>query len=358
MSYMMIDLAGNTVKSSKVLLMKKAAVMLTAIILCLHTSVSIAQAYCSLRDPVSSIRELFPEADNFRSVVRVVDQSVREKVSRELPPNTLHFGELGRHTLYVALKNNIPLGYVHSRSEQSQWGLIEVAWALDLSLNIIDFHLQRCRSTYCKTLETGDFRKTLQHRSYTELKQLLAQDNFSIDTSQVNLPAKSESLASAILRCGIKTALITEFVWEKELVKAQMQARARQVFRDAADIQLVVDIAQQVPIQQTSLSGNNAGIAFEQAQLAKAFDADGKFLGAVFSAPHYIAGKNQPVWWAIDSNASITNVVNDWGWPTEEVKQIFQSTIGKSFSSTQQCANQVELMALEATQAVVATMHK
>ncbi len=325
------------------------ATLLLLLILLLGAAASpvFAQAYCSLRDPVISIDRLFPEADNYRSVVRVVDRAVRQQVSRELPPNTLHFGELGRHTLYIALKDNIPLGFVHSRSEQSRWGLIEVAWALDLSLRIKDFHLQRCRNAACNDLQALQFRRHFFKKSYAQLRDMLAPDNRSVDDSQLPLPEKSKALAGAILVCGIKTALITQYVWGKEVAEAQMLARARQAFNDAATVELVPDFRSERAA---------AGVRAEQAQLARAYDKQGRLLGAVFHAPHDIEGQAYPVWWAIDNRAAIAGVASDSGWPSEQVGRVFDATVGKSFSASQQCANQVELMALEATRTTMANL--
>ena len=319
------------------------------------SNLSFAQAYCSLRDPVISINKLFPEADNYQSVVRVVDQAVRAQVSRELPPNTLHFGELGRHTLYIALKDNVPLGFVHSRSEQSQWGLIEVAWALDLSLRVKDFHLQRCRSAACDELQELPFRQHFFKKSYADMRRMLSADNRSIDDSGLNLPAKSKALASAILICGIKTALVTEFVWGREVAEAQMLARAKQAFNDTVTIELVPDLhSHQGEVQSTD--STPIGIDADQVQLARAYDSEGQLLGAVFYAPHEIEGQAYPVWWAVDNRAAIAGVASDSGWPTEKVGRIFGATVGKSFSTSQQCANRVELMALQATRTSMANI--
>ena len=60
-----------------------------------------AQAFCALRDPQRQINVLFPEATSFRSIVRTVDEAARSEVAERLP-FSLHFNELGRHTLYVA----------------------------------------------------------------------------------------------------------------------------------------------------------------------------------------------------------------------------------------------------------------
>ena len=59
-----------------------------------------AQAFCALRDPLSMIQTLVPEASGHRSITRIVDNDARETISRALP-FTIHYNELGKHTLYV-----------------------------------------------------------------------------------------------------------------------------------------------------------------------------------------------------------------------------------------------------------------
>ena len=105
---------------------------------------AIDQAFCSLRDPNREIFSLFPEADTYRSVARVVNDKKRIEMEKRLPFE-LHFSELGQHTLYLVQSKDKNIGLVHMRSEASKWGLIEVAWALDLDLNIRDFIFVRCR---------------------------------------------------------------------------------------------------------------------------------------------------------------------------------------------------------------------
>ena len=115
------------------------------IILLLMSAMSWGEAYCGLRDPIAMISKLYPNYQNYRSIVRTIDAQTRIEVSKRLPGMPLHFGELGRHTLYVINSSNKTAGFVHVRSEQTRWGLIEVAWAIDSEMKIIDYQFQRCR---------------------------------------------------------------------------------------------------------------------------------------------------------------------------------------------------------------------
>ena len=41
-------------------------------------------AFCSLRDPVESIRELYPTSTSFKSAVRLIDTELRDQIQHRL----------------------------------------------------------------------------------------------------------------------------------------------------------------------------------------------------------------------------------------------------------------------------------
>lgn len=190
------------------------------LLICLLYFVSssvLAEAYCGLRDPIATISQLYPDYTHFRSVVRTVDMTTRQKVSKKLPGMPLHFGELGRHTLYVIKKNEQTLGLVHVRSEQSQWGLVEIAWSISMDMKVNDFAFQRCRSRDRSYFESTAFKT---HYFNKDIKQLMTYFNFEQDkvtTEYAQLAEHSADLADVILRCALKTLLVTEIVWQEEL---------------------------------------------------------------------------------------------------------------------------------------------
>ncbi len=174
-----------------------------------------AQAFCALRDPVAQIFGLFEEADGYRSEVRTVEPSVLQTVSERLGYG-LHRSELGRHTVYVALREGHPLGVVHVRSERSRWGLVEVAWALDAELRVIDFAVQRCRSSLCKSVSGDAFRGLLRGRGFEEVAALVSKDGRRLSAEGASVggvPARAASLAAAVVRNGLKTIVVTESLW-------------------------------------------------------------------------------------------------------------------------------------------------
>jgi hypothetical protein len=178
-----------------------------------------ADAYCSLRDPIAQIAQLYPQKTNQLSIVKTVDASTRNQVKLALPSNDLHFSELGQHTLYVAMRNTEALGYVHVRSEQSQWGLVEIIWALDKNLRIKDFSFQRCRSPKKKLIDNKDFKNVFIGKNYEELKMLLSSDGINANNLLLDKAKNAPKLASVVLRCALKTLLITDILWGTELEK-------------------------------------------------------------------------------------------------------------------------------------------
>jgi len=180
-----------------------------------------AEAFCALRDPVTSIYQLYPEATSFRSIVRTVNETTRNHVINHLPNMSLHFSEMGRHTLYVALQNGKELGYVHVRSEKSQWGLVEVAWALNLDLSIHDFNFQRARNPSRRFIETLEFKSQLTGRNFSAMKTLMMQP-FAEHAQPLFTDKDALKLASVVIQSGLKTLLITEQAWKSDLTDVKV----------------------------------------------------------------------------------------------------------------------------------------
>ncbi|HCM48756.1 MAG TPA: hypothetical protein DIS98_15080 [Colwellia sp.] len=178
-----------------------------------------AIAYCSLRDPVAQIAQLYPQKTNQLSIVKMVDDNTRTQVQLALPNNDLHFSELGQHTLYIAMLGQEALGYVHVRSEQSDWGLVEIVWAIDKNLRISNFVFQRCRSPQKKIAEESYFKTLFIGKNYQELKELLSEDGVTAKKKLLEKVHNAPELANVVLRCALKSLLLTKILWGEELEK-------------------------------------------------------------------------------------------------------------------------------------------
>jgi hypothetical protein len=180
------------------------------------TTIGFAMPYCALRDPAHQLYDMFPVAKSYRSIVRAVDEKTRLAIGSELP-FTLHSRELGQHTLYIPLDNQHPLGIVHVRSEASDWGLVEIAWAFDMQLRVRDFRFQRCRGTGCETLSNGPFIAAVRGRNLAQVKELLAMKDSELARAIPGLDALEYPLAETVLRSAAKTLAVTERVWGDDI---------------------------------------------------------------------------------------------------------------------------------------------
>ncbi len=175
-----------------------------------------AVAYCALRDPVDAIQNFYPAYTGYRSLVGSIDQEVRRALKSNIPHH-IHFNEFGKHTLYVVISNNTAVGLVHARTEKGDWGLDEIIWSLDTELSIQDFRYQRSRSKYKEDVSTQEFKSLLRGRSLEELTDLLSADGTSLALSVRDLPKEAESLAVTVILSAMKTIMVTELVWGKDL---------------------------------------------------------------------------------------------------------------------------------------------
>jgi len=86
---------------------KSISSLMTVLLLLVWMSPANSVAYCALRDPVRKIYKLSPEATTFRSLVHEIDQSTQQQVKSQVP-FSIHQDELGKHTLYIAMKEQTP----------------------------------------------------------------------------------------------------------------------------------------------------------------------------------------------------------------------------------------------------------
>lgn len=188
----------------------KTPSILFCLLIQLTSFASHAKAFCALRDPVAQIYQLYPDADNYRSIVRTVDDNIRQQIIDRLPNHQLHHDELGRHTLYIPLRQGKPIGIVHVRSEQSRWGLVEIAWALDFDLTVVDFTFQRSRALDSKRLSREVFKQQLAGKNFAALSRY-------ISTTDQLADANAQTLSAVVLVNGLKTLLVTELAWSTEI---------------------------------------------------------------------------------------------------------------------------------------------
>jgi hypothetical protein len=181
-----------------------------------------AQAFCALRQPHRAQQRLFPESTSLETFTDEVTAEHRAEVKQELN-FTLHQAELGLHTLYAVFKGEGAakehIGYLHVRSEEGEWGLIEITWALTPDLKVRDFIFQRCREAARKEVQTPAFKNVLQNKEREALRALLTADGGALSAPVKDLSDEAQPLAYRLIRSALKTIAVTRAVWHPVVIK-------------------------------------------------------------------------------------------------------------------------------------------
>jgi hypothetical protein len=184
-------------------------------------SISSAQAaFCSLRDPVSAIQILYQGNYQYRSLVATVTDQDRLAVKAILP-FTIHQSEVNKHTLYILYKDGEQAGFLQARSEWAKWGLIEIAWGINLDKTLKGFYFQRCRSPECSDDVVKNINEALHNKGIEQLKLYLSVDGETLSEAGERIFSASPTLALLILRSALKTLAITDISWAKDIEKIE-----------------------------------------------------------------------------------------------------------------------------------------
>lgn len=199
-------------------MIKKLNRVLLSMMILLLSMTSVNAAFCSLRDPISAIQILYEKDAQVRSIVVTVTEKNRSAV-KDLLPFTIHQSEVGKHTLYVVYKNDEHKGFLQARSELAKWGLVEIAWAMNIDRSIKGFYYQRCRSPQCNEPITKNINDVLQGKNFSQLKALLSESGEALSLEGIESFKHAPSLALLTLRSALKTLAITDISWKEELEK-------------------------------------------------------------------------------------------------------------------------------------------
>lgn len=189
--------------------------LLAVTVLLAGTKPAIGQAFCALRDPHSSIAALYPTATSHRSIVRSLGEEERQ-LMREKYGHELRETELGRHTVYAVFRDETPLGFVHVRSEKARFGMIEIAWAIDLDLRVTGLNLQRGHDLAARDLLDGPFPARMLGLDFGDLE---IERGRGVDSEwMVEIPEDQLWFAELLLEAAPRTLVATVVGWGPELV--------------------------------------------------------------------------------------------------------------------------------------------
>ncbi|MCA8949633.1 MAG: hypothetical protein KDE27_09035 [Planctomycetes bacterium] len=155
----------------------------------------------------------FPEADTIRNIVRDIDRDTRRRIEQTLPFK-IHFQELGEHKLHVAFRGNRPVGLMYVRTEQMEWGIAEIGWALSLECRVLGFAFANSRSDDTRELPRSAFAKTLIGCDYAALHAL-----HESPAPAGEADTRNAGPARTVLRSAMKATLVVDLVWVDQVSK-------------------------------------------------------------------------------------------------------------------------------------------
>ena len=292
------------------------------------------QSYCALRDPVRVLYEAYPDADGHRSIIRTVGAEDRAAIANVLP-FTIHFDELGRHTLYISIRDDKPLGVLHVRSERGTFGLIEIAWSLDLDGRITDVAFQRCRDTNLRTALNDQLRAQIVGADIPMLLRLLDDEGLT-DESRL------------LLQSAAKTAAVTAIVWEADLLPVRAAAMAAIAWPEFDSTLTLQNI-------DRSILSSDTGLDIRSVRVWTITHGDGEDLGTLVRSLWELDGLNAELWWQMDQNGRIVDVKIVHG-DSPDIVDAFREVIGLDISNTDECATASGVATGEVLRAINATL--
>lgn len=175
----------------------------------------LAKPFCSLRDPVMQISDLFPSYTSYRSITKEISLETASEIQDALFSDLrLHSKEIGKHTIYYVYRDQIQIGMVHVRTERGPWGLVEIAWAMTPGGDIKDYRFQRCRGGPCREAESEINRRFFSGMNFEKLSDLYGEGQV-IHSARVSLPPGADSLTLTLIESARKTIALTSILWLK-----------------------------------------------------------------------------------------------------------------------------------------------
>lgn len=308
-----------------------------------------AQAFCALRDPIKIIQQFEPEATGHKSVVKVVRGGVRNEVAERLP-FTLHFNELGKHTVYVILKGEEPAGIIHARSEKGNWGMVEIVWYLDMDLRVKDFAFQRCRDRAKKEIGAAPFTEMIHGKGFKEIRSMLNEDGSALSEKVAgSVSEKAADLALTTIRSALKTITVTDLVWLSDLKEAGSTVpdpikdqvgnsliKVEEVYTDG-----VLNIL-------NSLDQDDEWILNRKSVIVnRVYSKDKDFLGLTIFMECTADITLVKVNWDVNPEGGIRSVSPKEKWPSPDIEEAFQNLENFTLKQASTCSTPGQLAAVE-----------
>jgi hypothetical protein len=286
----------------------------------LSVASQLPDANCALRNPDRQIYETFREATSYRTVVANVDAKLKPLITRRLS-SELSFTDLGKHAVYLVLNEGVPIGIVHARTEIGRRGSVELAWALDLDLNVKDFRVQRSRDKHRNAVESDAFRVRLVGRDFKGLLDLLSDDLRSIDRAVLSVPDDPQRIAHTVVLSGLKTRAITEMAFERSVLQARLLGNVHRFFPTTHKVtRLNVTYGQEMAATIERSSAGRDQIDRLALTVLRAVDEAGGSLGSLVFSRWSAHPATPECWFAVSPDGTIrkTLLIGDVMGPTRD----------------------------------------
>lgn len=326
--------------------------LIVLLLFTLFVTPTVDAAYCSLRDPVAAIQKLYPASNRYRSLVRLIDQKVRTGISRQMP-FSLHFNEIGQHTLFLALSDERPVGFVHARSEISNTGMIELAWAISLDMTVQGFYFQRCRSPRCNESLTKKISSELQGKSFEEVRLFLSQDGLRFNSTYPNRYGEDESLVLSVIRSALKTLKVTELAWAEDIAKIQRDQISLDHLKSSGNLEYKRIRA---TVDKNDPSSYDSMINTDSIEVHLVLQ-NGKEVGRLVEAGWQQGQYNGELIWLFSPQGDVIDIKSKQKWQSTEVASSFAEVIGQKFSKNMSCSSATEVAGKELFTAGFPTRH-
>lgn len=307
-----------------------------------------ARAYCALRDPVKAIKLLFPESAKHHSIVKAVNADVRDKLG-ELLPFTLHFNELGKHTLYVVSnEGQEAIGFVHVRSELTKWGLVEIAWGFKPDLTVRNVYFQRCRIPDCKGQYLTDILELTVGKSYGELLNYISPDGETLKPELAKKYDKASPFILAAIKSGLKTIMVTSTVWQMEVMKINRQLLINHNFNGVSKIALNnMSVSNERLVELEKLMGGGGSVINRESTKVFNLSQEGVDIGAIVTADWRDGDFLGTFNWLFDPEGEVLAIQPIPGWPDAEISKSFEELKGTKLNDADECHSAAELAGYE-----------
>lgn len=306
-----------------------------------------AQSDERIRPVAELVFAAFPAADTVRHIVRDVDEAARRQIEARLPFQ-IHFEDLGEHRLHVAFRGQKPVGMMFVRSEQTNWGIADIGWAMTLEGRIVGFAFTNERSQEARELPRSVFARQLVGLDFRGLQALAAPPataSTPATPAGESRPERSQCPMSPthrmILRSAMKATLVTELVWQDQIIAL-------------ADLQMLLDAlpgSRRGRRAVLPVTGDAAARSLRSGRVVEARGQKGTAVGQVARTRAHVRFETGPrdveLIWTIDPTGRVLRVRPVVSWAKDDLRRACAGLRGRPLEAPLMADNPLTQVARE-----------